>query len=234
MGPITKGVLGLFVGLSIINALAPAANIHLAEWTFLSPALVLRGEVWRLVTYPWIASDPIGLVFGALAVFLFGGRLEESWGSRLYFKRIAWFVLLPAVLVTVLGLGLQSVLRAQYFGLTPLLTALVVAFASQMRGRSIYMFPIPVPLSGDGLLYMEGGFLALYIIFARSVSPFMIHLLAFGLALAWFRFDLLRDVRRSWLRMKKRRIEAQMARVRASRNLRVVPSDDEDPPRFVH
>ena len=65
------------------NALAPSANVNLAEWMVLQPAAVLHGEVWRLVTYPWISGSPLELVFGALLVYLFGGRLEEGAKGRI-------------------------------------------------------------------------------------------------------------------------------------------------------
>lgn len=56
---------------SVFNALA------------LEPALVLQGQVWRLVTYLFIppTAHPIWIIFALYFYYLVGSGLEQEWGS---------------------------------------------------------------------------------------------------------------------------------------------------------
>ncbi len=43
---------------------------------------LVHGEVWRLISYAFIKSDPLGLMLRALVLFIFGRLCEGAWGSR--------------------------------------------------------------------------------------------------------------------------------------------------------
>jgi membrane associated rhomboid family serine protease len=49
----------------------------------LSRAMVLRGQVWRLVTFVMVPSfgSPIWLLIGLMFYYFIGSQLEQSWGS---------------------------------------------------------------------------------------------------------------------------------------------------------
>lgn len=231
---LTRGLMALFVGLSVFAAvLGPWAGA-VDLWTLLrfTGNEVLGGAVWKLVTYPWIADSVFGLVFGLFGFLFFVGQLEYEWGSRLFVRRVAFLVLAPVVLLTLLSVAVPVIgARAVALGPSMLIIACLTAFASELRGRSIVLFPLPIQLTGDMILWLEGGLLALSVLFAGRIIEFLAPLISFGIALAWFRFDATRSLRRVWLKRRKKHIEARLSRAKGRKgHLRIVQDDDEDPP----
>jgi membrane associated rhomboid family serine protease len=47
---------------------------------------VMQGQIWRLMTYPFIESSTFSLLFSVLVLWFFGNALESQWGTR-YFVR---------------------------------------------------------------------------------------------------------------------------------------------------
>ncbi len=62
---------------------------------------VLDGEVWRLVSYPFLTSGPLSLLFTVLIVYYIGMPLELMWGTARF---------LALFLVSVLGGAAAGVL----------------------------------------------------------------------------------------------------------------------------
>lgn len=237
---VTRGLMGLFVGLSILAAvLGPWMGI-VDLWTLLrfTGNEVLAGAVWKLVTYPWVADGVFGLVFGLFGFLFFVGQLEYEWGRKLFIQRIAFLVLAPVVLLTALSLVVPVIgARAIALGPSMLIIACLTAFASELRSRSIVLFPLPIQLTGDTILWLEGALLGLSVLFAGRIIEFLAPLISFGIALAWFRFDVARSFRRLQLRRKKKQLEARLSRSQRKRgHLRVVDDDEDGPPdrRYLH
>lgn len=228
----TRILIAAFVGLSILNAVLAvwARVVNLGEWFAFSGGRVLSGELWRLVTYPLIETSPIGLVLGALVLAMFAGRLEAQWGTRPFATRAAILTVVPALIVSLLAIAVPPMRRVELLGLSSLFITLIVAFASSLGNREILLFPIPFMLRGDQILWLEGAFLGLLVLFSGSVLAYFVQIVAFGFALAWFRFDLFRGVRRRWLLSRRKRLESQLRKLKARRSgLRVVENDDDEP-----
>lgn len=77
---------GLMIATLILSVLSTATVIRLgfpwvAQYGTLVPESALHGQVWRLVTWMFIAQSPFGLLFGCLALVWFGRDLVEHFGS---------------------------------------------------------------------------------------------------------------------------------------------------------
>lgn len=228
--PVTRTLLFLLVGLSLLNVFA-ARWLNLgspAEYLALAPGLVLRGQAWRLLTYPWIELSPLSLVISGYLFYRYGGEFEVAWGRRGYIRRLALLVGVPAVLIALLSVAVRPLQGADFLGMSALWVALITVFASQLGGRQITLFPFPFVLSGDGILYLVGGGIGLGIIFSGSVLGLLPELFSFGFALAWFRFGLFQGWRRRWLTYRRARLEARLKRLRRQRGLRVVEEEEEE------
>ena len=246
----TRAVLAVFVAASLVNVLAAQwlGLGRLSDWLELMPSDVLHGQVWRLVTYPMVAVDPLGLIFGAMLLVFVGGTLEARWGGRRFIVRTLLLAALPALLTTLLSLVLTGLQGRPYMGLGALGMGYITAFACLLRNQRITLFPIPLVLSGDQLLWFEGGLLLLWMFFAGTTAPFVPEVLAFGVGLAWFRLGWAERLRRLLRRggggsgggggggRSESRLE-QLARRRRLRLVRPDESDDppQDPPsRLLH
>lgn len=146
--PITRSpvVLGTLIGLVVLYVVtgftlrfAPSfADFY--EKLVMTKDGVLRGEVWRLVSYGALHSlfDPFHLVMNGLMLFFFGRDLEVLWGR----KRFALFLIaavlsggLAVLLAGVLGLGIGSAI-----GFSAATEACIIAWALHFRDRRILLF----------------------------------------------------------------------------------------------
>ena len=85
----------------------------------LHPASVVHSfQIWRLGTYMFLHGGPFHIVFNMLALWMFGGELERTWGTRYFLK---------FYFVTGIGAGALTVL----FSLLPF------AFAQQLQDVNI-------------------------------------------------------------------------------------------------
>src|SRR5882672_8943214 len=80
------GAIGLTLVVTVASSLLVAFGSRHAEGIFayapLVPNEVWRGQVWRLVTWPFIEPAPLSLVFTCLFLFWFGVDLAREWGPR--------------------------------------------------------------------------------------------------------------------------------------------------------
>ena len=77
------------IGCYVLGYILQMFNPGIMSMLSLEPALILRGQIWRLVT--WIISPPGGggnIIFFAIAILFFyypiGNALERSWGAFRY------------------------------------------------------------------------------------------------------------------------------------------------------
>jgi membrane associated rhomboid family serine protease len=238
-GTATAATAVLLVAMSIV-AVFCAAWLHdsrLADLLLFDPVRVTHGQVWRLITYPWIEGGLLGLFFSVWALLIFMSSLERVWGTRTMLVRMAVMIVVPAAVVALLGVVHEPLQEVTMLGPTALISAMVVAFASELPSAPIGLFFLPIQFNGDALIWLEAGILTLGVLFSGTILGFAVQILSFLLALAWFRFNLARGTRRFWLRMRKRQIESRMSKLRKQRNLRIVPDDEDDddqPGRLLH
>lgn len=134
-------------------------------WMTLDRDLVLRGQVWRLVTFMFLppTMSPIWIVFSLWFLHTMGTMLEQTWGSFRY--QIYWFLgWLSAVSVAMLtGVSTSNGM---------MLASLFLAFATvfpDFEMRLFFLFPVKVKylawVDALGLLALVGlsdGFARLY------------------------------------------------------------------------
>ncbi len=125
----------------------------------LEPALVLKGQIWRLVSFIFIppAASPLWIVFALYFYYMVGSGLEQEWGSfkfNIYYLTGMMGTILAAFLV---GSGATGV----YLNLS-----LFLAFASIYPDFPINLFLI-LPVKVKYLAWFYGAF----IVFTVITSP---------------------------------------------------------------
>src|SRR5690554_2765212 len=88
----------------VLDMLVPLSNLH-AKFS-LNPALVLRGEVWRLVTFLFLppTSSPLWIVFTLYFYYMVGSNLEQQWGS-FHFNLYYLIGVLSTIVAAFIGFG---------------------------------------------------------------------------------------------------------------------------------
>ena len=142
-------------------------NSDIVSYMTLEPGLILRGQVWRLIT--WIVIPPSGGSFSGfgsffIVIMLFfyysiGRSLERSWGTFRYNLYI-----LGGMLVTLIAAFAcyfifsaiygRSVSVGWYFSTYYITTSMFLAFAATFPDAVVLlMFIIPVKVKYLGILY---------------------------------------------------------------------------------
>ena len=183
-GRVPPAVGGLILAtglLSVGSVIAERSGLPILQLSLLAPAAIWAGQVWRLVTWPFFETDPIGLLFGLLMLFWFGRDLALAWGERRFLLAYLGLAAAAGAVTALAGLAWPEVMvlvRAP--GPWPVVDGLVVAWALLFPGRQILVW-FALPVSGRGLLWLTVGGTLLYSAFG-GLAAYVPHLSAEAVA----------------------------------------------------
>ena len=220
----------LLIGATLVTSILGAQLQHILQGGALVPAFVWSGQVWRLVTWAFFEMNPLGLIFGALALFWFGSDLVRLWGPVRFLATYLGLAAAAAGVTCLLAPVWTPLLRLVAVGAWPVISALIIAWAIAYPTRDIFVYFV-LPLHGRNLIYATLAGTLLFALLSGSIASFVPHFAAELIALLALRRSPLGEL---WTKVK---FELAYRRWRhRSRNLREVPrqeSRDEDP-RWYH
>ena len=164
-----------------------------SNWLMLDIDMLLKGQVWRLVTFLIQPMDNTNVFFAAISLYLYytiGSNLERKWGSFrfnvFYFGgvlcNILAVVIIYAVTLLVFGVHFSYPIGLDYINLS-----LFLAFAAEYSEVQLLLFfVLPIKVKWLGIAY--GAFYAYdivrLILSARGSRTLMLY--AIGCAVALF------------------------------------------------
>ena len=151
----------------ILGYLLELISPQLVAYMYLIPEYVLKGEVWRIVTWLLIPPAPLSL-FTIITLFFYysiGKALEDSMGDFAYNLYIFGGVIIT-ILTTFVMYFVAPVFHFRYLG-TPttyyLAMSIYLAFAVTFPETRVYLFFIlPVKIKWLGYIYVAILLLTLY------------------------------------------------------------------------
>jgi len=199
----------------------------------LSPEMLLRGQLWRLVSWPFVQDDPFALLFGGFMLYWLGQQLAFVWSERRFLLRFFGYAAFATVGTTILGLLWSPALGLRpYVGIWPVVNALIVSWAMLYPDRQVNVWGV-LPITGRTAAWLVVGGTILYGIALGGllgIVAFAPHL--FALALAWV---LTRAGGVKWPWRDARSWWAERDVRRRARHLKVVKKDGEqDRPRWLN
>jgi len=113
------------------------------------PLLALE-RPWTFLTYMFLHAGPLHLAFNLLALFMFGGPVEDRLGSRTFI----WFYVLCGLGGAALSFLLMQLvpIRGPIVGASGAIYGLILAFAWHWPDAPIYILPFPVPIAAKWLV----------------------------------------------------------------------------------
>lgn len=198
-----------------------SAQASVIEWGALTaPGVLENYRVWTFLTHPFIQTDFLGILFAVIAVWLFGGELEKSWGTARF-----WMVVMGAsVLGGLFTFPFQVFLAPE----TPLLgfhapiLALITAYCRRKWHDQLHFFFFP--MSGKTMFLFFAGLSIVMGIFAHwIVIPADIA----GILVGWF-------VDRRGGGVSLRDLKTRFRMWRARRRLKVVKSPEDDKRKYMN
>ena len=129
------------------------------------PAGILRGQLWRLVTFIFVPASGYNLIFFALFLYMYyfiGNMLEREWGS----VKFTVYYGIGVLANIVVGLVLSVLYGANYawsvVSVDSLNMSLFVAFAALYPDLQFLLFFI-IPVKAKWLAWIDAAFFALSI-----------------------------------------------------------------------
>ena len=146
----------------------------LLDWLTLDPMMILRGQIWRLVT--WIVVPPTSqnVLFTIITLYFYysiGSTLERVWGTYRYncylFSGMLFTIIGSFLLYAALGAGNVSFGDSfiTYYVCMSIFLAFAVTFPDM---EVLLMFVIPVKIKYMGIIY--GVYLVLECILGGLIS----------------------------------------------------------------
>ncbi|WPB79221.1 rhomboid family intramembrane serine protease [Archangium violaceum] len=215
----------LAIGL-VVGSVLSLAFRSLGALLVLSPGEVFPGlKLWQPFTYGFVEFSPLGIIFGAFALYSIGGGLEMSWGS----KRLLWVVLggtvLAGFLTVLLSLFFPLLRGMPYPGGWVMGTIAWVAYGLSIgRGQTNFW---GIPITGNVFAGIGAGFVVLNALAGSWVSQ-VPEFFALGITFIAVRGG---SPRTLMLRLQHWRLQRQLRG--RSRHLRVI-SEDRPDDRFLN
>lgn len=120
----------------------------------LVPQLVLRGEIWRLITVQYLHANPMHLLFNMLALHLLGAQLEHIWGRRRFFAVYTLSGVAGSVAFVALAAVGRMSLAASAVGASGCVLGLLGAAAVLFPTQSIFVYGIfPIRIRTAALIF---------------------------------------------------------------------------------
>jgi membrane associated rhomboid family serine protease len=196
----------------------------------LTPAEVVgRAWVWQPLTYAFVETSPMGVIFAALVLWQVGGSLEQSWGPRRMVSFAVGTTVVAGLLTVALAFFLSPLAVLSFGGGWVMGIAVWVAFGLMLGRAGTNFWGLPVSgnvlaLIGVGFVFLEGAFYGWLL-----VVPSVLGLL---LAAGYLRVG---GPEMWWLRLQSWRLQRRLRG--RSKHLKVVAPDRNTPgssDRYLH
>jgi membrane associated rhomboid family serine protease len=214
---------------TLVGVVGLRNGLPLLEYVGLAPAAIWNGQIWRLVTWLFLAPGigPLSLLIWAMMLLTFGRDLCDTWGWRLFTKVYVGIGAVVGVLTCLIAQVWRPLLLANYMDSWPVMDALVIAWGLMFPTRQI-LFNFLVPISGKTLVWITVG-LTVFFALMSGIGAFLPHLAAVAAIYAYMRGTPL--LRRRWLGLRLRGLQG--APRRRPPHIRPVDEPDEKP-RWYH
>ena len=204
--PLMKYIVFAMGGVFVMDYLlamttAYSSRLNLIDYLSLNIGLVMKGQVWRLVTWLFVPQQG-NLLWELISLYFYymiGTALENRWGSRRF---LIYYVI--GALANVLGAFIVYLIKGYAYGVnTYLYYSLFIAFAAlypDMQFMLFFFLPIKaVWLAGLDLLYF------LIAIITGTASLRMAAFMSLVNIILFFGEDIYQTLRRLYFQWQRRR-----------------------------
>jgi membrane associated rhomboid family serine protease len=220
-----KLAIALVVG-SVIAELSPEVRRLML---LLPEQVIAHFALWQPLTYAFIETSALGVIFGAIILWSIGGTLETRWGPRRVLVFTLGSTVLAGFLTAALGLVIPAVRASAFPGGTVMTSAVWVAYGWSIGRGQTGLWGMPV--TGNALAWIGVGFVVLQGVFSSPLSV-LPQLLVIGFSYVYVNVG---TPRMLVLKLQQWKIQRDLRS--RSKHLRVVSKDrntSADSDRFIH
>jgi membrane associated rhomboid family serine protease len=164
-----KWLIGLEIAVFLITLFAGRENqLTMAHWLVLTPAALLEGHVWKLLTTAVFPLSPLQVIIDVLILWFMMPHVERDWGTRRFVRFAVVTVLVGSLAGSALGLLLGGVYAHQPIaGLSPFIFAAIIAQGTQYAHQQVSLFGI-VQMKGKTLAIGFAVLVVVQMLFTRA------------------------------------------------------------------
>ncbi len=151
------------IGNVVVYVLDMFSNYAASLMLMFHPALVLQGEIWRLITFVFVPQSSGFVLWFALSTLFYyyiGNALEQQWGTA----RFTVFYGLGVILNLILGFLFQTSMSMYYVNMS-----MFFSFATLYPDMQVLLYGI-LPLKVKWLAWLDAALFAFDIISALSAG----------------------------------------------------------------
>jgi membrane associated rhomboid family serine protease len=155
--------IALFFILLLGRWVAPTAVGNIFTLGALTPAMVMHGAVWQLVTYSFLSGGIFQIAFDMLSLWFIGAYLESTYGTRWVTE--LYFISVVGAALTTIAVSYTHIFHMSQFSTTygadGGIFGLLAAWAVLMGDQKFLLFPLPISIRAKY-------FVALYVLIALA------------------------------------------------------------------
>ena len=162
----------LVIGNIIVYFLARFSSWSALSFLAFDPASVLRGEIWRIITFIFVPNNfsPFALILSLYFYYFIGNLLEQQWGTPkfnlYYFSGVVLTILTSVIATLVTGVS-QTVMGTYYVNMS-----MFLAFAALYPDMQVLLFFI-IPIKVKWLAWADVALFAVDILGALFRLDFL-------------------------------------------------------------
>lgn len=215
------------VGFLVTAILKAIGAFSLPSILGLSSNGISNGLVFQLITYPFVETQLMSMLFNGLILWFIGSELESQWGTKIYLRFLLLVVLGVGLIFSLVNLIFffgTSVHFASLYGLSGINLALLIAYSLIYPDRQM-AFMMIFPMKARTFCWILVAIEAYMAIFT-SIKTSWAHLLGMAISFLIIHFQnrpLIKKVLKSqWGESRKAK----------KKHLYVVKDDDQNPPKY--
>ena len=105
-----------------------------------------KGYVWQPFTYMWLHADMMHIFFNMFALWMFGGQLEQIWGSRRFLRFYLTCGMGAGVVILLWNSLSPGVWGIPTLGASGAVYGILTAFSLMWPDRTIMLLFPPIPI----------------------------------------------------------------------------------------
>jgi len=222
-----KIVLILAVVGFVLQALFTAVGaFSLSRFLGLSSSGLSQGLVYQIITYPFVDSQFMGVLFNGLVLWFIGSDLEASWGEKVYRRFLLINVIVVGLIYALISFMFffgTPVHYAPLVGLTGLNYALLMSYALIYPEREMLLMMI-FPVKAKYFCMILAAIEFYFALSSNGISSWA-HILAMGVAFILVKYQTQPMVR-------KLINPSSSPRVKKSKAKLSIVKDDQKPPKY--
>lgn len=210
MTKINKMIIIAMASIFVLNTiLIKTSGISLIPFLSLSVGGIKSGLIYQFITYPFIESGLMGVIFEGLLVWFIGSELEQKWGGKFYLEFLLVAILTSGPFYFIITSIFPSLGAYPLMGLTSFTYALLMAYAIIYSERQL-TFMLLFPMKAKYFCMLLAGIQLYMGLTSGAGGSSLSHLVAMGGAFVFLQYKSMKARGVSLETLKKQRHKEKM------------------------